>query len=115
MNSTAPAQTESELAEFFPPFVWLLRDFSLHMKKDGELISHSQYLEQALANRPGSSSRIAAGNRIRASFRTLFRDRQCRTLVRPAVDEELLRNLATLDQSQLRPEVRAFRNPATIL
>ncbi len=104
MNSTAPAQTESELAEFFPPFVWLLRDFSLHMKKDGELISHSQYLEQALANRDGKSSRIAAGNRIRTSFRTLFRDRQCRTLVRPAVDEESLRNLATLDQSQLRPE-----------
>ena len=24
---------EGELSEFFPPFVWLLRDFSLHMKK----------------------------------------------------------------------------------
>ena len=102
MGSTAPdAQSESELAEFFPPFVWLLRDFSLHMKKDGEVISHSQYLEQALANRGGSSSRIVAGNRIRTSFRTLFKDRQCRTLVRPAVDEESLRNLAT---AQLRPE-----------
>ena len=99
-----PGQTEAELAEFFPPFMWLLRDFSLHMKKGGETISHSQYLEQALANRPGTSSRIAAGNRIRTSFRTLFSDRQCCTLVRPAVDEDSLRNLATLDQSQLRPE-----------
>ena len=100
----ASTQTEAELAQFFPPFMWLLRDFSLHMKKGGEEISHTEYLEQALANRPGTSSRVSAGNRIRSSFRTLFSERECRTLVRPAVDEDSLRNLDSLDPSKLRPE-----------
>jgi hypothetical protein len=76
---------EALLSQFLPPFLWLLRDFHLDLEKDGEAISVAQYLEQALEDRPGASSRVKENNRIRQSFKALFPDRQCATLVRPAV------------------------------
>ena len=42
--------------------------------------------------------------RAGTSFRALFRERECRTLVRPAVDEDSLLHLASLAPDQLRPE-----------
>ena len=64
---------ERELSQFFPPFLWLLRDFSLKLKdNDGNDISLRTYLETALEDRQGTSRRVEEGNRIRQSFRTLF-------------------------------------------
>lgn len=97
--------TEADLAQFFPPFLWVLRDFSLKLKDgEGNDISLHQYLETALEDRKGSGRRVDDGNRIRQSFRTLFNHRECFTLVRPVHEEEQLQKLATLPQSELRPE-----------
>ena len=97
--------TEADLAQFFPPFLWILRDFSLKLKDgDGDDISLTQYLETALEDRKGSGRRVDEGNRIRQSFRTLFNQRECFTLVRPVHEEEQLQKLSTLPQSDLRPE-----------
>ena len=98
------ATDEAQLSQFLPPFLWLLRDFHLDLEKDGEAISTAQYLEQALADRPGSSSRVKESNRIRQSFKALFPDRQCATLVRPASEESELKVLSTLPASALRPQ-----------
>jgi hypothetical protein len=105
-GSSSAAESEAELAQFFPPFVWLLRDFSLNLKKNGEAITPAEYLVQALAARAdkGNSRRVRERNRIRQSFRALFRERELSTLVRPAADEEALRNLGSIPPEQLRPE-----------
>ncbi len=93
-----------ELASFFPPFLWLLRDFHLDLEKDGEAIGLAEYLETALEDRPGSSSRVKENNRIRRSFKSLFRDRTCATLVRPVNEEAQLKQLPTLSEADLRPQ-----------
>ncbi|TDH72694.1 uncharacterized protein CCR75_006044 [Bremia lactucae] len=100
-----------ELAPHFPPFAWLLRDFLLDMKNDGNSLTANQYLEKALDARKvsvtASNSRRARQierNRIRASIRSLFRRRLCFTLVRPVNDESNLRRAAELPDTELRPE-----------
>ena len=95
---------EDELAAFFPPFLWLLRDFHLDMEKDGEAIGLGEYLETALEDRPGSSNRVKENNRIRQSFKALFRERKCATLVRPVHEESQLKQLSTFGDADLRPQ-----------
>ena len=96
--------SEAELSQFFPPFMWVLRDFSLRLERDGREITPREYLDDALGDRPGTSTRVRSRNDIRRAFRTLFRDRSCATLVRPVHEEEDLRKLSQLDRSHLRPE-----------
>ena len=48
--------TEEELAQFFPPFVWLLRDFALRVQKDGVDISLAEDMENSLEDRPVQSN-----------------------------------------------------------
>eukprot|EP01051_Picozoa_sp_SAG22_P017815 SAG22_NODE_2839_length_2165_cov_1.673282_2_plen_364_part_01 len=51
--------SEGELAQFFPPFMWILRDFSLKLKdNDGRDISLHTYLEMALEDKQGNSRRV---------------------------------------------------------
>ena len=95
---------EDELAAFVPPFLWLLRDFHLDMEKDGEAIGLGEYLETALEDRPGSSNRVKENNRIRQSFKALFRERKCATLVRPVHEESQLKQLSTFGDADLRPQ-----------
>ncbi|OQS06678.1 guanylate-binding protein [Thraustotheca clavata] len=96
--------TETELAPHFPPFVWLLRDFLLDMQENGNILTPTAYLERSLEPRDGTSRRMEERNRIRQSIRTLFTQRECLTLVRPATDEEKLRNASLLTDDDLRPE-----------
>ncbi|EQC32966.1 hypothetical protein SDRG_09492 [Saprolegnia diclina VS20] len=96
--------SEAELAKHFPPFVWLLRDFLLDMQENGVALSPKTYLERSLEPRDGASRRTDERNRIRASIRTLFAQRECMTLVRPATNEDQLRHASTLTNADLRPE-----------
>ena len=84
---------EQELAQHFPPFMWVLRDFVVELiNEDGVELSADQYLERALKPRTGKSKRISERNGVRSSLRNLFPKRSCRTFVRPAKDEESVRN-----------------------
>ena len=49
------------------------------MERGGRAITTKEYLEGALEDRPGSSSRVAERNRIRRLFKGLFRERECAT------------------------------------
>ncbi|KDO27493.1 hypothetical protein SPRG_07082 [Saprolegnia parasitica CBS 223.65] len=96
--------SEAELAPHFPPFVWLLRDFLLDIQENGVALSPKTYLERSLEPRDGASRRTDERNRIRASIRTLFAQRECMTLVRPATDEDQLRHASSLTNADLRSE-----------
>lgn len=70
--------SEEMLAPYFPPFVWLLRDFMLDMQENGQRMTANEYLESALEIRTsgGNSRRIQERNRIRVSLKALFKKRQ---------------------------------------
>ena len=102
--SAAPADSAAELAPFFPPLLWLLRDFVLDLTADGKTISEQEYMEAAISARSTNQRRAAERNDIRQAIRELFPARRCRTLVRPAVDEESIRQAVKLEDAQLRPE-----------
>ncbi|KAK6932614.1 Guanylate-binding protein/Atlastin, C-terminal [Dillenia turbinata] len=97
----------SELGQFSPIFVWLLRDFYLDLVEDNRRITPRDYLELALRPVQGSGRDIAAKNEIRDSIRALFPDRECFTLVRPLNNENDLQRLDQISLEKLRPEFRS--------
>lgn len=99
--------TASELGQFSPIFVWLLRDFYLDLVEDNRKITPRDYLELALRPVQGSGKDIAAKNEIRESIRALFPDRECFTLVRPLNSETELQQLDQTPLQKFRPEFRS--------
>ncbi|KAI4296815.1 hypothetical protein L6164_036738 [Bauhinia variegata] len=97
----------SELGQFSPIFVWLLRDFYLDLTEDNRKITPRDYLELALRPVQGSGRDIASKNEIRDSIRALFPDRECFTLVRPLNNENDLQRLDQISLDKLRPEFRS--------
>ncbi|RLN27533.1 hypothetical protein C2845_PM05G29740 [Panicum miliaceum] len=99
--------TASELGQFSPVFVWLLRDFYLDLTEDNRKITPRDYLELALRPVQGGGRDVSAKNAIRESIRALFPDRECFTLVRPVNNEKDLQRLDQLPLSNFRPEFRS--------
>ncbi|KAI3456220.1 hypothetical protein Pfo_012883 [Paulownia fortunei] len=97
----------SELGQFSPIFVWLLRDFYLDLVEDNRKITPRDYLELALRPVQAGGRDVAAKNEIRESIRALFPDRECFTLVRPLSNENDLQRLDQIPLDKLRPEFRA--------
>lgn len=98
--------TSSELGQFSPIFVWLLRDFYLDLVEDNRRITPRDYLELALRPVQGGGRDLAAKNEIRDSIRALFPDRECFTLVRPLNNENDLQRLDQISLDKLRPEFK---------
>lgn len=83
-----------EYAEYFPNFMWVVRDFSLQLvDKDGESMTSKEYLEKALDSQKGFSEAVEHKNRIWRLLKSFFRERDCCTMIRPYTDEEALQNL----------------------
>ncbi|XP_010245575.1 PREDICTED: guanylate-binding protein 1-like [Nelumbo nucifera] len=99
--------TASELGQFSPIFVWLLRDFYLDLVEDNRKITPRDYLELALRPMQGGGKDVAARNEIRESIRALFPDRECFALVRPLNNENDLQRLDQIPLDKLRPEFRS--------
>ncbi|XP_059658779.1 uncharacterized protein LOC132305110 isoform X2 [Cornus florida] len=97
----------SELGQFSPIFVWLLRDFYLDLVEDNRKITPRDYLELALRSVQGGGRDLTAKNEIRESIRALFPDRECFTLVRPLSNENDLQRLDQILLDKLRPEFRS--------
>ncbi|KAK2642351.1 hypothetical protein Ddye_024114 [Dipteronia dyeriana] len=97
----------SEIGQFSPIFVWLLRDFYLDLVEEDRRITPRDYLELALRPVPGKAKDIAAKNEIRDSIRALFPDRECYPLVRPLNNENDLQRLDQISLDKLRPEFRS--------
>ncbi|KAL3851355.1 hypothetical protein ACJIZ3_013237 [Penstemon smallii] len=108
VRASGGKSTPSELGQFSPIFVWLLRDFYLDLVEDNRKITPRDYLELALRPVEGGSRKdVAAKNEIRESIRALFPDRECFTLVRPLSNESELQRLDQIPLDKLRPEFRS--------
>ena len=105
IKSLSHNDREEELAEYFPSFLWLLRDFSLKLEDlDGNKITEKEYLESALENKMGNDEIINEKNRVRNLIKTFFPDRDCFTMVRPVEKESDLQNMQNLPDEMLRKE-----------
>lgn len=94
----------NELANIFPDFLWVLRDFALQLQDEHENpISAKEYLENSLRTRAGAPPEK---NRIREAIKNVFHTRDCRTLVRPITEEDKLQKLPLMPWKELRPEFR---------
>ncbi|KAK6124385.1 hypothetical protein DH2020_041878 [Rehmannia glutinosa] len=107
VRASGGRSTASELGQFSPIFVWLLRDFYLDLVEDNRKITPRDYLELALRPVQGGGRDVAAKNEIRESIRALFPDRECYTLVRPLSNENDLQRLDQIPLDKLRPEFRS--------
>ena len=68
----AGASSRKELSRFFPPLLWLLRDFVLELRDDkGAPLSPDQYMERALESRAVGQRRADERNETRAAIREL--------------------------------------------
>ena len=92
------------LADHFPSFLWVVRDFTLRLERNGREIDDRQYLDEALKPQKEAPKKNSSRNEIRKLLSTFFKARDCVTLVRPAEDESMLRNLAAQPLDNLRPE-----------
>ncbi|KAK4760219.1 hypothetical protein SAY87_023350 [Trapa incisa] len=107
VRASGGKSSASELGQFSPIFLWLLRDFYLDLVEDNQRITPRDYLEIALRPVQGNGKDIAAKNEIRDSIKALFPDRECFTLVRPLNNENELHKLDQMSLDMLRPEFRS--------
>lgn len=100
--------SEEEIAENFPAFLWIVRDFTLRLvDQGGDSITSKQYLEAALKDVKGNTDSSENKNRVRKLLKYFFRDRDCVTMVRPVSKEEELQKLDSLPDSFLKEEFLA--------
>ena len=77
--------------DVYPDFMWLIRDFTLGLvDTEGNNIDSDTYLENALSG----------DDEVRSTIVNTFRNRVCRTLVRPCNDENDLRLLKNNKQAK---------------
>eukprot|EP01138_Halocafeteria_seosinensis_P005506 gb/GECG01005628.1/.p1 GENE.gb/GECG01005628.1/~~gb/GECG01005628.1/.p1 ORF type:complete len:782 (+),score=159.58 gb/GECG01005628.1/:1-2346(+) len=98
--------TGTEFSQFFPHFLWVVRDFSVKLERNGKKISAREYLEEALRPEDSSSESAEQKNAVRLLLRNFFPERDCITMVRPVNDEKQLARLADQPDEELRPEFR---------
>jgi len=78
-----------EYAQYFPSFMWVVRDFALQLvDADHEPISSKEYLEQGLRAQKGFSESVEQKNRIRRLLTSFFKERDCVTMIRPLTKED---------------------------
>jgi hypothetical protein len=77
-------ETGAEFANFFPSFLWVIRDFTLQLvDESGASFPPKTYLERALTPMQGFSEGVEVKNRIRRMLLAFFPNRDCVTLKRP--------------------------------
>lgn len=65
-----------ELDEYFPPFLWVVRDFSLELKdKNGNSITEKEYLENSIELKAGASKQVQERNNVLMCLRNYFKQR----------------------------------------
>ena len=104
-ESDGGEESGAEFANFFPSFLWVVRDFALQLvDENGVAFSSKQYLERSLTPVSGFSEGVEVKNRIRRMLMAFFPNRDCVTLKRPIEDESMLQKIDEAAWSDLRPE-----------
>ncbi|XP_043944547.1 guanylate-binding protein 1-like [Protopterus annectens] len=92
-----------EFVQFFPGFVWAVRDFTLDLSLDGKKITEDEYLDHALQLKQGIGKKVSEYNLPRECIRTFFPTRKCFTFVRPISGNDL-RNIENVPEDKFDPK-----------
>ncbi|RXN34795.1 guanylate-binding 1-like protein [Labeo rohita] len=107
IRSTETADEEedenSKFVQFFPSFIWVVRDFTLELEIDGKKVTEDKYLEFALQLKKGVSQKINNYNLPRQCIRNYFPSRNCFVFPSPASPENMKR-LESLQERDLVPD-----------
>jgi len=71
-TGSAASNEIAQLSQYFPSFMWVVRDFSLKLEENGRAISDRQYLEKALKPQGGFTEDSASRNQIRHLLSSFF-------------------------------------------
>ena len=99
-----------ELQQYVPSFMWVVRDFTLQLKKmgaNGRSLTSRDYLDHALKDQKGMSKDVFKKNTVRRMLRSVFPEKDCVTLVRPIAEEEKLKDLSSVPWDELRDEFKS--------
>ncbi|XP_039630816.1 guanylate-binding protein 1-like isoform X2 [Polypterus senegalus] len=94
---------EWEYIDFFPDFVWVVRDLTLEMTINEEIVSADEYLEHILKLKNGTNEKTEKFNTVRRSIRDYFPKRKCFGFVCPTTRFKL-KLLDDLLDEELDPE-----------
>ncbi|XP_053547074.1 guanylate-binding protein 1 [Bombina bombina] len=96
-------EDDSDLIQFFPNFVWVVRDMTLKLEIDNCEVTADQYLEKALELRKGVKKSVMEYNLPRQCIRRYFPSRKCFVFVRP-ISSNNFHELETLEDNKLDPQ-----------
>ncbi|XP_035664227.1 guanylate-binding protein 1-like [Branchiostoma floridae] len=88
-------QDVSAFREFFPDFLWLLRDVALKMEDDdGKEMTPTEYLVTKVLNGNPNAFEESKSDKVGRAILTFFPSVECAILVRPSGDTEVMKNIA---------------------
>ncbi|XP_039368343.1 guanylate-binding protein 1-like [Mauremys reevesii] len=102
-GSSVEGEDAAEFVQFFPDFVWAVRDFTLQLEMNGHPVTEDEYLDWALRPESDSNEKTTEAKKC---IRNFFPSRKCFTFDRPASRRNLPR-LEELQEDQLDPEFQA--------
>ncbi|MCJ8745034.1 hypothetical protein PDJAM_G00125610 [Pangasius djambal] len=97
-------EEDSQFVQFFPNFIWTVRDFSLQLviEKKGQ-VTEDEYLDFALQLKKGLSKKDTNYNLPRQCIRNYFPTRKCFVFPFPAPQDKMVQ-LESLDESEIWPK-----------
>ncbi|KAM4651730.1 guanylate-binding protein 6-like [Discoglossus pictus] len=101
-SSEESDEDDCNLVQFFPHFVWVVRDMTLKLEMDNCEVTADQYLEKGLELKKGVKKTVMEYNMPRLCIRKYFPSRKCFTLVRPVSGNDL-DDLESVAEQQLDP------------
>ncbi|XP_059504815.1 guanylate-binding protein 3-like [Stegostoma tigrinum] len=98
-----------EFMQYFPGFVWVVRDFCLELKINKKEVTADEYLENALKLKEGEGPDIENFNLPRRCIRYYFPSRNCFVFDTPG-NKRVLRNIETVDDKELEEDFVQISN-----
>ncbi|KAB5535679.1 hypothetical protein PHYPO_G00120710 [Pangasianodon hypophthalmus] len=97
-------EEDSQFVQFFPNFIWTVRDFSLKLviQKKGQ-VTEDEYLDFALQLKKGLNKKDTNYNLPRQCIRNYFPTRKCFVFPFPASQDKIVQ-LESLDESEICPK-----------
>ncbi|KAF5892051.1 guanylate-binding protein 1-like, partial [Clarias magur] len=97
-------EADSQFVQFFPKFIWAVRDFSLELElEERGRVTEDEYLDFALKLKKGLGIKNTNYNLPRQCIRQYFPTRKCFVFPFPASQEKMV-CLENLDESEIFPK-----------
>ena len=100
-------EEEQTFAQYFPDFIWAIRDHHLKLEIDGRPVTANEYLDNCLKPKKGGfGAKTTAYNALRGAIRNFFPNRDCFVFPAPTHDMEKMNILDQISDADLAPEFK---------